>query len=239
MIDFGGALEHASEDALDEAITTYAEVDYAMRYVAVDRAIAHDDGPMHWYCSMAGCYNHNFYWYQEEQAAKFWLIAWDLDSAFNLDNVTTTLWFDWDDTSRGCRAVSKPPFSIPLLPPSCDPLIRAWAHQQERYLAETQAFLEGPFDAARVASKLDAWQAQIEPFVAEASQAHDDAPTPDAWRDATDALREAIATLRDRAEHRVARGAIEITDPRAERPMDAGQEDAARPDAATDDDAGE
>jgi len=238
MADFGAALEQAGEDGLTEAIEKYTDVDYMMRYVALDRLLRHDDGPMHWYCSGPRCSNHNFYWYQEEKADRFWIVTWDLDSAFNLSNTTTTLWFDWDDTSLGCQALSMPPFVLPIRHPTCDPLTRGWAREQERYLAETEALLEGSFDASRVEAKLEAWEEQMAPLVQEASDAHFDAVAPAAWHDATAALRDTIATLRARAEERVARGAIEITNPHLPKPMDAGTEpveDAAVIDASTKD----
>jgi hypothetical protein len=241
ILDFGAALEQADEAGLGAAISKFTDVDYMMRYVAMDRLLRHDDGPMHWYCGGPRCNNHNFYWYQEEKLARFWIVAWDLDSAFNLSNVTTTLWFDWDDSSLGCKPLSKPPFVIPIRPPTCDPLARAWAREQERYLRETEALLAGPFDASRVEAKLVAWEEQIAPLVQEASDAHADAAEPAAWRAATMALRDAIKTLRARAQERVARGTIEVVNPNLPKLMDAGtgpvDQDAAEP--TTDDDAGD
>ncbi len=46
------------------------------------RAIRHDDGFLHWYCSEDGCASHNFYWYEEPNNKKVNLIPWDLDNAF-------------------------------------------------------------------------------------------------------------------------------------------------------------
>jgi hypothetical protein len=222
MLDFGQALQNAdSSDALD-VLTKYTDLDYTMRYVAVDRATGDDDGPFHWYCFGIACSNHNYYWYEEQNVERMWIVAWDQDSSFNLNNTTTTLWFDWDDTSLGCRALTHNPYLVPLRASACDPLIRDWALLQQRYLEATQAFLEGPFEQLRVAAELALWEQQITPAVEEAAALHDDALTLEAWHAAVDALRDAIDTLRERARERVLRGSIEIGDPWLIQPMDAG-----------------
>jgi hypothetical protein len=93
---------------------------------------------------------------------------------------------------------------------------------QQRYLEATHTFLVGPFAQLRVASELAVWEQQIAPVVEEAAGLHDDAPTLEAWHAAVDALYGAIDVLRERAQARVARGAIEIDDPWLIQPMDAG-----------------
>ncbi|MDD9936877.1 MAG: CotH kinase family protein [Myxococcales bacterium] len=225
MHDFGRAIEGAGDGEWAQVLTQHTDLDYTMRYVAVDRVIAHDDGPMRWYCFGASCFNHNFYWYEEAEARRLWIVAWDLDGSFNLDNTTTTIWFDWEDTSLGCRSLTMPPFNVPIRPPTCDPLLRSWAGLQRRYLDETQAFLEGPFDAKRVDAKLATWEEQIAPMVEEAAAAHDDAVSPQAWRTATADLRETIEILRERAEARLALGELEIGDPWAAQDEDTGRPD--------------
>jgi len=67
--------------------------------------------------------------------------------------------------------------------------------------------------------------------VEEASRLHPDAVTPDAWHGATAALRDAIATLRKRAQDRVAGGPSAVRDPWFVPALDAGA-------AAADSDAG-
>jgi hypothetical protein len=227
MLGFGRALERSEPDALGNAIGDFTDLDYAMRYVAVDRTIAHDDGPFHWYCGGGGssCSNHNFYWYERAAGDRLWMIVWDLDSAFNLDNTTTTLWMSWEDTSLGCEPVSREPYVIPQRVAICDKLTFGWAQQQERYLDEVETFLEGPFAEAAVEEKLRAWEAQITPAVMEAAELHDDAVSPSAWRRAAAGLRSAIAELRGRARERLARGSIPPRDPRFVPPPDAGTMD--------------
>jgi hypothetical protein len=226
MLGFGGALERSAPDALAETIADFTDLDYAMRYVAVDRTIAHDDGPFHWYCGGSSCSNHNYYWYEQPGGDRLWLIGWDLDSVFNLDNTTTTLWMSWEDTSLGCDPVSRAPFIIPQRVPICDKLTFGWAQQQKRYLDAVEAFLDGPFDPEAVEKKLRAWEEQIVPVVHEAAELHDDAVTPAEWHGAAVALRSAITELRERARERLAKGRIVPADPWFVPPPDAGAMDA-------------
>jgi hypothetical protein len=232
MLGFGRAIEEASLADLPDALAAYTDLEYAMSYVAVDRTIAHDDGPFHWYC-FGICYNHNYYWYEARDDARLWLIAWDLDNTFTLNNLTTTLWFPWDDATRGCAPLTQPPFMLPLRAPTCDKLTLGWARMQARYLERVETFLGGPFTSDNVEAKLQAWEAQIAPAVAEAAALHADAPSMAAWAEARDALRASIAELRDRARARLAQGPIEVRDPREPLPPDAGTD--AEPDPDLDD----
>ena len=115
-------------------VERYTDIDAMLRYIAVDRTIAVDDGPFHWYCSGGTCRNHNYYWYETENHDKLWLIPWDLDGSFNLDNPVITIWMPWDDTGLACSGQTQPPFEVPLRPPACDKLTLGWATMQQRWL---------------------------------------------------------------------------------------------------------
>lgn len=245
MLGFASALEHADLSGLSSAISKWTDVDYAMRYVAVDRTTADDDGPFHWYCGLGPCSNHNYYWYEQSDAKRLWIINWDLDSSFNLDNTTTTLWFPWEDDTLGCNPISQPPYTIPQRAPLCDKLILGWARLQKRYLDDVQAFLDGPLHPFNVEDKLQTWEAQIAPVVDEAAAAHDDAVSAAAWADARAALRSAIAKLRKRAIARIKQGAMKLRDPRTVShkpppgmPRDAGRDASDGEDAGADLDGG-
>lgn len=213
MLDFGAALAAADLTALSGAIEQFTDLDAVMRYVAIDRTIAHDDGPFHWYCSGGPCWNHNYYWYQEATAARLWIIAWDLDGSFNLDNPVTTLAFAWDDTTLGCAPRFVPPANQPLMPPTCDKLTLGWATMQQRYLDAVAELLRGPLSADAVEPALAEWEAQIAPFVEEAARAHADAVTMAQWDAARSALRATIDLLRQRALTRIDSGIWPITEP--------------------------
>jgi len=220
MLDFSAALQASDVSGLPDTIAEYADVDAIMRYVAVDRTIAHDDGPFHFYCGTGVCANHNFYWYQEAGAPRVWLVVWDLDSSFNLINTTTTISFPWDDTSMQCLPRSYPPALLPMLPPQCDKLGLGLASLQQPYVDAVKEFLAGPFQAEPIEKMLSDWEAQVAPSVDEAAKAHTDAVTVTQWQEATAALRAVIIELRQRAVARVDEGAKDIVDPRAVR--DAG-----------------
>jgi CotH kinase protein len=203
FVRFGKLLQHASERELAERLEHWLSLDHVMRYLAVDRATGNDDGVMHWYCLGNPCWNHNFFWYEERDAQRFWLIPWDLDSSFNRDNAITTIWLPWDDTELDCQPTTMAPFNLPLRAPSCDRLIRAWAGLDERYGATLAAFLHGPYRADAVEPLLGEWETQIAPVVAEAAALHADAVSVEAWQAAGQRLREAIAELRQRAQQRI------------------------------------
>lgn len=209
MLALGAALAAAPAAEVPLVLAERMNADYLMRYVAVDRALRHDDGPFHWYCmSAASCYTHNFYFYEELDQARFWIVAWDLDSAFNVDNLTTTIWFDWDDATLGCEPRSNPPFSIPLRAPVCDPAQRGMALMQRQYLDATRALLDGPMRREVLEERLLEWEQQIYPVVLEAAAAHADAPTFEAWQRGRAWLRASIDRVLAEAEARVARGPL-------------------------------
>jgi hypothetical protein len=212
MRGLGEAVAEATPTERPEAAFRYTDLDYTMRYLAVDRTIGHDDGPLHWYCvgGAASCYSHNFYWYEAEgdggQPGPLWIVAWDLDSAFNVDNPITTLWFEWDDPSYGCATMTQAPYVLPLRHPTCDPLQHAWAQQQEPFLDAVQALIEGPMRRDLIEDKLQQWEQQITPHVREAAALHADAVTLQQWEQARAALRDAIDMHLSWARERIAAG---------------------------------
>ena len=206
-----------------ETLERWTDMDMTMRYVAVDRAQGNDDGAFHWYCgggSGSGCFNHNFYWYEEPDADRLWVIPWDLDGSFNLNNPVTTIWLDWEDRTPGCGSHSRQGFN-PLRVAACDKVFQAWASMQERYLDVLRTLLDGPFAQGVAEQKLDQWERQIYPHLKEEAALHEDSPIED-WNVARGQLRGAIQTLRQRAERRLERGQHQLwADPPAPNP--AGQ----------------
>ena len=211
MVGFGTDLQNASADNLPEVLKSWTDLEQTMRYVVVDRTTRNDDGAFHWYAraGAATAWNHNYYWYEEPETARLWIIPWDLDSTFNLDSRITTIWMPWDDTSHECIGMSQSPHPA-LRAPSCDKLIWAWAQQQDRFLALLEAFLAGPFREEAWEPQLSAWQAQIAPFVQEADLTHADAVTVPEWQAATMDLRTRLLVLREAASARLAEGPKEI-----------------------------
>jgi hypothetical protein len=191
MLDFQKAVLTSAT-----AAESFVDRDYMMRYVAVDRVIANDDGAMHFYCD-ANSPNypgtsHNFYWYQEAARSHFWLIPWDLDLAFDRTPWTriTPVW----TAQTACTCVKSGMYDAQT-PPSCDPLVKHFLTWRSDYEREVDKFIGGPFADQTVQAKLNPWVAQIRPFVMETAGVKS-APNVSAWDDGMSALRMKIAELR-------------------------------------------
>ncbi len=208
MLEFGAAAQHDDGDTRAAALAAWLSIGNTMRYIAVDRTIRADDGPFHWYCDGGVCDNHNFYFYEEADADRVWLIPWDLDNAFvvireqglNADTFVTVV-DEWDDHTVYCRARAgalSP--QMTQMPPSCDPLINGLGcHYHGAYDDALDELLAGPFSESAVEEKLADWEVQIEDAVAEASAADGDQLTPDDWQAGITELRERTEILRDQA----------------------------------------
>lgn len=183
VVRFAQAVEAAADDtATFGTVSTWMDTDYLMRAVAVDRAIKNDDGMFHWYCGGAifgnvatgnnpgPCSNHNFYWYEEQDADRLWFVPWDLDLAF--DGETSgfvTILTEWDAEAPACPTNGTPGLagSPNQLAPSCDKMTHSWGRQQAAYHDAVRALLAGPMATGEVAGRLQAWRAQIEGAVQE------------------------------------------------------------------------
>lgn len=182
-----------------EGMEAWLDVEQTIKYVAADRIIINDDGIFHWWCPQGGqgnnpgtFGNHNYYWYEAENAARFWLIAWDFDHSFT-DNALLRVDPEWRQ-SGSCSCLLRL-----QSPASCDPMIALWGtHWSDRYENAVDEFLAGPFAANDIEAKLSAWEAQIAPAVAEAEGINASVSVDD-WQGALDTLRAIIvASRRDR-----------------------------------------
>jgi len=165
------------------AVSKWLDIDYTMRYFAVDRAINNDDGVQKFYCPngvVELCRNHNFFWYEEVESDRHWLIPWDLDNvAFGAPNVLDILG-DWRDENPSCDPERHPIYGPileaigvdlpPALNPACDPMIHALAEYSHLYREKQQELLSGPFSQAVVEQRVDAWADLLRDEVAHAYQ---------------------------------------------------------------------
>jgi hypothetical protein len=218
------------------SIGDWVDRDYTLRYLAVDRVMANDDGALHFYCFVPegnnhGLYNnHNYYWYEAASSARLWLIPWDLDETFG-GEARVFIDVDWSAPSN-CRCHVATGFAERA--PSCDPLVGQWAMWQDDYQRKVDDFLSGPFAAAAVEAKLSDWIAQAGPLVDEAA-GFGGAPDRATWQSA-------VADLRTRIDEARANRGWDNFD--AGVPPDAGGLDASAPldpsvvDASTPSDAG-
>jgi hypothetical protein len=133
-----------------------------------------------------------------------WVIPWDLDSTFNVNNEITTIWLDWEDRRPGCSALSSPGFGS-LRVPTCDKVIQGWASLQQRYLDALRGVLDGPFADGVAEEQLDTWERQIFRYLEEEATLHADTSIEE-WNKARGVLRGALETLRTRIRTRLTRG---------------------------------
>lgn len=209
MVTFGEQFQAAlarGPDEVDRVVDAWVELDYALRFVAADRAIGHDDGPLHIFSfgpvgsAWSGAsFNHNFYWYAALEEQILWPIPWDLDNTFNAPGFLLEIDVQWNDLDAECvlmTANNLPFLSLPpYVPPSCDPLIASWARRRDAYRAIVEELLDGPFSPAAVEARLDRWVSLLAPNVAE-DAATGFGPSPAVWSGRVDSLRSLVAAKR-------------------------------------------
>lgn len=190
---FGEAIAQADENSIKNVIEERMVLDEILSYIVVDRAIRHDDGPLHWYCGGGFCENHNYYWYEDPVEETLHLIPWDLDNAFeNIiynTNAVTPIADDWGETSGDCQPFPYGALGIFQRSACCDKLTAGWASYPEEYALLKNQFNEGPFSAQTVNDLLDAWSAQIRQATIDARELHDDAITLWQWENAVTQLK--------------------------------------------------
>lgn len=196
LVAFQAELLAATPEELPFVVADYLDLDNTFAYLAVDDAIHNWDGIAAFYCVEGYCENHNFYWYQDELESRFALIPWDLDNTFEtsspLDDIPGLLELP-DDCS-----VRYPAFDKTLMAPACDPLLGGLARiDRERYRAQVDRLLEGPFAAGEIEGWIDAWHAQLAPHVATDTRG----PTSEDFEAAVGRLYDAVEALRERAEN--------------------------------------
>jgi spore coat protein H len=196
MVRFAADLAAAGDAGFRTTIESWMDLDLLARFLAVDRAIENWDGIIAWYCVGGGCFNHNYYWYEDATRDRVTLLPWDMDNTFQVPSPMRTNYGlpDWNEPQTDCTPIPIF-FGITGLPPSCEPLMRRMSTQLwPEYAAASQTFLDGPFAEAAVYEKLDRWAAQIEPAVAIDANG----PTLTEWQAAVDELRSEIPALRQR-----------------------------------------
>ena len=193
---FAAELEAAPDPAAVAALSaSWMDNDYVTRFIAVDRAIQHDDGMFHWYCGTGfeignnpdTCSNHNFYMYEGDHWDQLWLIPWDLDLTLGNAPAMVIIQQPWNQLSPECDSEQAFP-GFGTMAPSCDKLTRGWAELGDAYQAALAELVAGPMSVETINAKLDAWTAQIAPVVEEAAAAGQ-GPQPAQWEQALGGLR--------------------------------------------------
>jgi spore coat protein CotH len=208
MLAFAQALAAAEGDALGAVVDTYLDRDAITNYLAVDRAIGNIDGALAFYCNAPAGQgnnpgevgNHNYYWYEESAAARFWIVPWDLDFAFNgfggFGGQMGAFYDPAPEMSCGCGESGGQGGggSLRRIPAGCDKLVQGLALLREPYEQRLRAFAEGPFSAQAVQAQLDTWAQQIAGLVAEQAQDPEQISVEE-WDSALSNLRSAIEGL--------------------------------------------
>jgi hypothetical protein len=196
--DFAAATPDERLDVLDR----WFDIETLVATMVVDRAIRHDDGPLHWYC-FSECEPHNFYFYEDPTREVLTLVPWDLDNAF--DALTpgsavgnfVAIADPFGEITNDCEPFPFGAFNLPQRSAACDPLVATIASLTDEYDRQRARLLAGPFAEERVEEQLATWTRQIEPAVAEAAELHDDAPSVDSWKRALEQFRVALQASRD------------------------------------------
>ncbi|MBN1307206.1 MAG: CotH kinase family protein [Chitinispirillaceae bacterium] len=124
MIAFSRAIRTATPETFVTAISPFMDLNYWLRYIAVDRAIHNSDGIMTWYTGDAWMTNHNYYFYEEENpGGRFWLIPWDLNSTlYPSDPMVDDYGLpEWNVVPENCDPVTVWGGDL-ATPPNCDKL---------------------------------------------------------------------------------------------------------------------
>jgi spore coat protein H len=196
MVEFAQALRDARPEELSGVLSRFVELDYVMRYLAVDRAIGNYDGLTTFYCDDSGleCANKNLYWYQVEGQSRFWLIPWYLG-----DSLTLRTPYDpvpgWDRPQPDCGVRFEIEGAV-LMPAGCDPVFRGLqAAGRAPYLAALDRLLQ-VWELGALYRQIDAWTGEIGEAVARDPVL----PGMARWRAAVQALKGNLLALREKIE---------------------------------------
>ncbi len=201
FIAFFNDLKAPTHAELAAVVDRWANMDYMLRYTAVDRIISNWDGFATFYCGggasgpISGCGNHNLYWYLDEAKTRFWLVVWDLDNTWALQTDHETLLPLWTETPADCSKRILMGTSY-LAPPGCDPIFKgmqgAGAAAYRKALGQ---LADGPFDVGKLQADIDRRAA----LMTEAVKA-DPTLSLAGWQGRVQQLRADVALLRQKLE---------------------------------------
>ncbi|HKU44513.1 MAG TPA: CotH kinase family protein [Polyangiales bacterium] len=176
MQAFAEALSTATDANIESVLREHTDFDALLRYLAVDRAINHWDGPLAFRCRPESevpplppeveaaqrpalgwevCQNKNYYWYEETGTGRLRLVPWDMDVTWS----SFSQFPDWNTAPRVCGVQQQG------RPPRCDKLINWLATTlREHYLAAGFELLAGPLRADVLGMLANRWYAQIAPY---------------------------------------------------------------------------
>ncbi len=199
---FTTALKAMDNSSFASEITNWIDIDYMLRFLVIELAVAQWDGIMGWYHDPQSGYtlNHNYYWYEEEQVGgKFWIVPWDYDNSFwSSDPLFEESGVPyWNTGSETCGTYSF--LGHWVVSPTCDNFI---ALLGEEYWADfilvAREFLDNSFSVDNLHNKIDRWRDQIDEATKE-----DPNNNYDTWKQAVGSFKTDMALFRLKLEMRL------------------------------------
>lgn len=197
MVLFAQALQSSTPEAMGDVIDEWMDRPTLARLLAVDRMMENWDGPLGFWCGDWGCGNHNYYWYEEDETQRVWLIPWDIDNSFDDPNPFTE-YFDqpmWFDLSADCEPRPIDDGAIGRRAATCDPIIEGLVTSMwPDYAAATTELLDEVWTIEGIDARIDEIAAQIEPAI----MADPDLGDVEEWRGEVETLRSEVLAIRAR-----------------------------------------
>lgn len=164
ILDFDSAVSEMNLSNFQNEIQKWTDLDYLLKFIAVDRAVIASDGIMTWYVAGKFFGNHNYYWYRENKMdGKFYLLPWDYDATFYAPDALHDI--------AGVPRWNEPPvddiFTIfgdsEVMAPSKDNLIYLLGQTcWERYVDIASEFLNNQFSEENLVNKIEKWRDLID-----------------------------------------------------------------------------
>lgn len=195
MAAFTRMVKSATPETFKTDITSYMDMDYFLRYIAVDRALHNTDGIMTWYKDAESGWmgNHNYFFYEEEsENGKFWLIPWDLNATFTkTDEIIDEYGMaEWNEVPESCEPMVVWGNSL-AIPANCDKLTGLTAATQwDKFVETGEQMLETVFTADNFKQQVTDLTKLIQPVMQEYYP-----DTLETWEEAVEDINETIDTL--------------------------------------------
>lgn len=169
MVNLYKTIDSSTTETFVQKVGRLIDINYFIRYFAVDRAINNWDGITAWYTENGWKGNHNFFMYEEENSGgKIWLIPWDLDNTFwrNDPFIGDADVPNWNETPSSCDPIGVFGGSSHVTPSNCDKLTRLLATTQwNTFVKAGEELLNNYFTSDSMNNKIDRYTALIDTII--------------------------------------------------------------------------
>jgi spore coat protein H len=187
----------AADDAnLLATLGRYMDIDYLVRFMAVEDAVVSYDGTTYFWTDGKETNNHNYFVY-EASPTRYSLIPWDLESTFWIDPNHAAP--HWTVLPTDC-SLTYPYWNGLASAPGCDRVFRALDTDLDRWRAAARTLLDGAFAVEAMTTAIDRYAGVI----GEAAHADPTPPKYSSFDAAVSALRSSIPAMRARLEKLIA-----------------------------------